>query len=1241
MTGLTQPPRVSQGERDRVVPECPYVGPVSFGESDTPYFFGRQRDCEVVVANLTTSRLTLFYAESGVGKSSVLRAGVLPRLREIARESYEDLKAPDAAVAYIKEWYSDPLVTIATAVLDALKAERVPGASPVAIPGPARLSVPWLREVIEHSRVAAIYLILDQFEEYFRYHPADLGEHGLTGELGRILSNRDLPVNVLLSIREDALATLDRFKGRVPRLYDNYLRLPRLGRDAAREAIKCPLDHYNQVAPPGSAMEVQPELIDTLLEEVRTGNVNMVDEGAASGRVSPGREDIEALFLQLVLIRLWEKERASGSSVLRCSTLDELGGAKKIVETHLRSVMDELSPEQQDVAAKIFRYLVTPTGAKAAQTAEVLAEWSGVPVPSVRELLRLLSSGRQSILRPVPPPPGMAGSSPYEIFHDVMGSAVLEWRRNHVAQQQQAEAARRLKAEREEASRRLSAEREEASRRLAAEREKREAARAAAENARRRLRLSRITMSLIVTLLLVIGIVAYQSHRNAQQQTALARAATVLSHDPAQSLEYAVNAYGFNPYKINVPWLPNADSQARSAVLIAASSPRSLVVAGPKPMMIGMKSTPDSRRIVAYDAHGAIRVIADDGAVREATARGLRGALSPLARVVAVNPDASRVALGTDQGTVAVIDTTTGRHIDIDIGGGLPRAVEWIGPAVNGIVLAVSDSGVTTTHNAETGEQFTRFQDIYDAVPLADQQHIVTCGWDQKLRVWDARTGTEIAESARLDPPANELKRYTQSVVSLSVVGLSVGAKPSIVVWNWQAGPNPVRYPVDDFRGSQQVVVNERAQSAIIPLDKEVRTYRLLDGQKLGSLPQQADFITDVATSPDGQWITTADANGRILVWSVRNQQSPTAPTYELLAHRGEVTQLSYLHDGQTVISLGADGTVRRWDLPPVPRFEGHHSWVVDMDLSGEGAWLATASQDGDAFILDSRNLLKPPVATVHVGAPLRAVLFDPRDPHRVFTLGRSVRVPLLWSWGEDGKPAQAGQSYEIPPLPTLGYLVSLAISPDGKTVAGGDNQGTIHLWDTTTGKLRKDPRFPGTGAPAHSIAFDPTGQLLAATDPDGIRLWRLDTADPPSSLRHPHATNVIFAPSGQHLASTAGDGTVRIWTRDGQPDGELAAHDRLSSSPSFSEDGELLAVGTAGGWVEIWDAHSGVTIRLDRHHSAAVNSVAFLPGDASRLVSASDDTTVAQFSCRACTDPDGVIRDAVHSVETSRALSR
>jgi len=739
-------------------------------------------------------------------------------------------------------------------------------------------------------------------------------------------------------------------------------------------------------------------------------------------------------------------------------------------------------------------------------------------------------------------------------------------------------------------------------------------------------------MLFVIVVIGALSVFAYQTNRDAQQQTYLAQAAIALGDNPVQSLQHAVDAYNLN-----------GNEQARSAVLAAASSPRSHVVAGPdlmpNPMMvIGMMSTPDSRHVVAYDAHGSIRVIGDDGAVeREAQAWGLSGTVATGAWAAAVSPDASRVALGTDRGTVAVIDTVTGRHIEIESNGGAPPVVRWIGSAATGLVLVVSKSSrVATTYSPDTGEQVARFPGaVSDALPLADGQHIVTSGQDSKLRVWNARTGAQIAESSALDPAASGLRRYEQSVVGLSVVGLSVGAKPSIIVWNWQAGPDPVRYPVNDVNEIQQVVVNEGAQTVTISQDKQVRTYSLVDGSLLGSLPPQADFVKDVATSPDDQLITTVSADGRVLVWSPGDRQSPTTPTYELPAHRGEVVRVSYLHEGTVVMSLGVDGTVRRWELPQVPHFKQHDNWVTHLDLSRDGSWLATVSQDGRAFVIDPHDLSAPPVATVSDGTALQVVLFDPTEPHRFLTLGRYGEAPKLWRWSGDGEPERL-QSYETPPLPTYGFLVSLAISPDGKTVAGGDTRGTIHLWDAATGALRTDRKFPGTGQSADSVAFDPQGQLLAMTDNGGVRLWRLGSAEPPTLLDHPHATSVTFDPSGERLASTAGDGTVKIWTRDGKTVRELVAHGRLSSSPSFSEDGGLIAVGTAGGLVEVWDVRSGVTVRLDRHHSASVNNVAFLPGDRSRLISASDDTTVAQFNCRACTDPERVIQEAVEWARTN-----
>ena len=424
MTSATRPPRQSAAED--AVPACPYVGLVPFHEHDAAFFFGRENEIELIAANLVAARLTLLYAPSGVGKTSVLRAGVVPRLHLIGEED-DDLGLRCAAVAYVRDWSGPPRETVAAELCRALRAT---GAS-VDGPAPAEPLVTWLRGLPERASIPVAYLILDQFEEYFLYHP---GDEELPRELGEILAAGDLNVHVLLSIREDAVAALDRFEGHVPHLFENYFRLAHLDRDSARAAIEGPLDRYNELTTPDTQVSVEPELVEALLEQVRAGRVQMGEEAHLPDRLGPAdRSDIEAPYLQLVLTRLWDEERARGSTVLRRDTLTELGGAQTIVQSHLDAVMAGLSPQQAQVAADVFHHLITASGSKIALTAEDLAAWADQPSDRVRDLLEALSSGPRRILRPVPPATGAEGPPRYEIFHDVMGAAVLDWRRRYVA----------------------------------------------------------------------------------------------------------------------------------------------------------------------------------------------------------------------------------------------------------------------------------------------------------------------------------------------------------------------------------------------------------------------------------------------------------------------------------------------------------------------------------------------------------------------------------------------------------------------------------------------------------------------------------------------------------------------------------------------------------------------------------------------------------------------------------------
>src|SRR5262249_50674004 len=176
-----------------------------------------------------------------------------------------------------------------------------------------------------------------------------------------------------------------------------------------------------------------------ILDEVETGKLQV---GQAAGSIVPAvgeKTRIETPYLQLVLTRLWQEEAAVGSFKLRIETIRRLGGAEGIVETHLDAAMSDLTPAEQDIAANVFRYLVTRSRTKIAHTVSDLDEWAGVPEAELTPVLEKLSGGDTRILRPV-------GESSYEIYHDVLADAVLGWRTEHEAQKKLEEETRDAEA---------------------------------------------------------------------------------------------------------------------------------------------------------------------------------------------------------------------------------------------------------------------------------------------------------------------------------------------------------------------------------------------------------------------------------------------------------------------------------------------------------------------------------------------------------------------------------------------------------------------------------------------------------------------------------------------------------------------------------------------------------------------------------------------------------------------------
>jgi hypothetical protein len=356
----------------------PYRGLVPFSEDDSPLFFGRDRERQIIVANLLAYRLTLLYGESGVGKTSVLRAGAVNQLRRQTRESVDEVGTPEFVVVEFASWQDDPVTALTDAVDRTVRAV-LGDQTPLLDPSPRRLDESlhaWAERLDTH-----FLIILDQFEEYFLYHGSEDGDGTFAVEFPRAVNRPDLRASFLVSIREDALARLDQFKGRIPELFGNYLRIRHLERDAARQAIVGPLEQYNRLSAAGEPpATIDPELVEAVLDQVKTGQVLVGESG--QGIIAHDDqllERIETPYLQLVMSRLWEEERAAGSSTLRLATLERLGGAERIVRSHLDESMKALPAEEREAAARVFRFLVTPGGTKIAHTAGDLAQYAEMP----------------------------------------------------------------------------------------------------------------------------------------------------------------------------------------------------------------------------------------------------------------------------------------------------------------------------------------------------------------------------------------------------------------------------------------------------------------------------------------------------------------------------------------------------------------------------------------------------------------------------------------------------------------------------------------------------------------------------------------------------------------------------------------------------------------------------------------------------------------------------------------------
>ncbi len=872
---------------------CPYKGLAPYTQRDRNYFFGRERDQEIIISNLYASHLTVLYGASGVGKSSVLLAGVVPSLHMEAR----------IAVVVFRSWQSASFIqALKNDVLEVV-AEKTIGTDDAEASNIDQ-SLPLDEFLSQAARKihGPIFLIFDQFEEYFLYHPLHADAEAFESQFAKAVNRRDVDVNFLLSLREDGLSKLDRFQGRIPTLLSNMLRLEHLDRMSARDAITKPIDVYNRIAENGNLMTIEGALVDELLHDLSTLRVagGQAGQGEVSGdgyRPANANVSIETPCLQMVLTRLWEVEKASNSNTLRVETFVKLGRAESIARTHLDQLMEKLTEEERISAARVLHYLVTPSGSKIAQEPAALVSWAQLKEEEVNSILQRLVAPDTRILRTVQVP---GQPVRYEIFHDVLAAAVLDWRRRFDEKQTQ-EAVRRQEQER------LQQKQEE----LARQREIDEA---------RRLR-KRMT---ILTLLLAITIgstvlsvfqwfKARRATRHAQSSEIAAHASATLATDPELSLLLAIEAAKVSPTAEAKRALIDGLLQAHTEFILQNKG--------------GVRSA-------AFSSDGSLVATAaqlDKVKVWDTKTGALKTELSS-------QDDPERFKRGA-------------RHVAFSPDGKYLVAVNWEGATAR--VWAVSNwEPVALLKVASLAGVDDKDVTVYNVVFSPDSSRLITTTDDVSPQVW--RVGTWDQEAVlqgvkKEPPPVDATKSTTSTTPTTATTATTRVSSADAVEQAAPRGHTSSVYCVAFSPDGKYVVTGGRGNVAWV---WEVGTW-----QPKVRLSGHSSPIYGVGFSRDGKFVVTASYDRTARVWNATTGQS-----INNLGHPDAVYDASFSPVSDDIVTACWDNEVRIWKrgvdkLNGAPlwtvagEFRGHTNWVYSSQFGPAGTFIVSGSEDKTARI--------------------------------------------------------------------------------------------------------------------------------------------------------------------------------------------------------------------------------------------------------------------------------------------------
>ena len=1180
----TPPEKSSAAAARRIDADSPWLGLLPFTEETQRFFFGRDTEIREVFLRVRDHTLTVLYGQSGLGKTSLVGAGLIPKLRAdgfrpvLLRLGFEntDLSALDQVRA-----------ALATACAsDTESAETLL----------SKWQKSTLWECFHHPALRAAHLatsppvlIFDQFEEIFTLgatqrprseigalatNLADLVENRLPASVQTQLS-QDLDLadeldfspsslRLIITLREDFLSHLETWKTAMPALMRNRMALHLLRGPQAWEAVVRPghLDGRNLVS-----------------DEVGAQIVRVI------ARQPPGKplEEIEAVPPLLSLMCDELNRARDGAPAITAELVDKRHG--DILHEFYGRCFEGFPPA---VRRFIEDRMVTVGGHRnQAAREDAEAELARNGVPSAGEVLdtllarRLLSAEERG------------GTQRIEITHDVLTPLVAE--------------SRDKRRERERT------EQAEAERQIAQENAQR-----VAREKRRLLWLATAAVAAAVLAIagMIIGFVGMKQAQEANLQT------QKTNWQLGNTLQQLYDAN--QKSKALLREAAQSDQVAAEEKLEAGNGPAALA---------------HLARAIGYDPGSTLSAEKAFAALNEwrfslplVILQGHSGAVN----TAQFSPDGQRIVTASDDKTARVWEARTGKLVAI-LSGHTGRVTNaQFSPVGAQRVLTVSEDKTARIWDAQTGKLTTTLQEKFGGITSArfspDGQHVATVSpfgakiWEAQTgkplldlsgsgltsgvcfssngqrivtfgssdaEIWDAQTGHLLATLKRDTWPINGAQ-FSPDGKRIVTVATDDGAK----IWDAGTGKILTALKGDNLINSAQFSPDgKRIVTASYSDMAEI--WSVEDGKQLFTLKGHMNEVADAGYSPDGQRILTASHDNTVRIWNAENGE--WGKLLNTLQCGRSVTSAQFSPDGQLVVTACGDVTARVWEVETsklvttIPIRS-----AKDAQFSPDGQRIVTAAFSAPTCSVWDVQTGRP-VTDIEEQSPLASAEFSP-DGQRIVTAPDDP-PPHIWD-------AQTGRL--VATLKGHTDKVETAhFSRDSQRIITASHDGTVRIWDPSTGNLLSTVK---EFIDVNSAALSPDARLIVtATWSLTPHIWDAETGKLLLSLQgHSLVANrAAFSPDGRRIVTASLDKTARIWdTQTGKSLTILSGHTGVLAGAQFSPDGQRIVTASFDETARIWETQTGRLVATLRGHNGWVNSARFSP-DSERVVTTCTNDTI------------------------------